>query len=723
MSRPILAEYCAAGFALVPIPPGEKGPIAKGWNLRDHCITDPYISEVLDGNVGLAHAYSGTACLDLDQIDDVGEGDAIVRGARWWFTQRGVNLDDWLGAPDAVMILSGRENRAKLLYRVDKPVPSFKLPGFELRCATSKGTTVQDVLPPSIHPVTQQPYVWAYGDELFGHWSALPEMPEALAAIWKGMIRPENALPKNEERTTVGNVAYAKSVLADHTPDEGYDHWLKMGLALHYEFDGHSKGLQLWDQWSQPGKTYKGLPDLEPHWRSFSTAHDNPVTLASFRVSKAASPDDFEIVAPVVSEQSAAARTLAAAQRATPATMKEALNLLKRDKQGVLNTLPNVITVLAIPEVTRSQISYDSFKDMLMTAPGGTDEWRPIQDTDYTAMRVWLENIGNFHPVSKDMVRDAVHYIGVQHQMDTAQKWLASLKWDGVPRIDTFMPRYMGTIDATYERSVGKYLWTALAGRIMAPGCQVDMVPILVGKQGKGKSQGVKALVPNKDFYVEIRLDEPDDSIARKMRGTLVGELAELRGLRTTDLDRIKAFVTRTDEKWTPKYMEFATTFSRRLVMIGTTNEDEFLVDDENRRWLPVRTAGVNVAAIARDRDQLWAEAMEIWLAEGIHWEQAEQLAKVAQADYVVEDNWLALVRTWLVDNGAGPIRIYDVLLQAIGLGPTQVNRTHELRAGKILRELGYHKTVTKVGNISGKFWVHPKRPQAVQPDLDDLLA
>lgn len=715
MSRPILAEYCAAGFVLVPIPPGEKGPVRTGWNLRENCVADPYIAEVLDGNVGLAHAYSGTACLDLDDMET----------ARGWFEQRGVSIDDWLKADDAVMISSGRENRAKLLYQVPKPLPSFKLPGFELRCATSKGTTVQDVLPPSIHPVTKQPYTWAYGDGPLTHWTNLPAMPEALALIWKGMIRPETALPKSEERTTVGNVGYAKKMIAEHTPDEGYDAWLKVGFALHHEFDGHSKGLKLWDEWSQPGKTYKGLADLEPHWRSFSTATANPVTLASLRVEKPATINDFQVVDEAQAAEFEAQRALAAAQRAAPATVREALNILKRDKHGVLNTLPNVLTILAIPEVTEAQLAYDTFKDGLMTAPFGTEEWRPIQDTDYTAMRVWLENVGNFYPVSKDMVRDAVHYIGAKNQMDTAQKWIAGLKWDGVPRIDTFMPKYMGTIDATYERSVGKYLWTALAGRVMSPGCQVDMVPILVGRQGLGKSQGVKALVPHKDFYVEIRLDEPDDSIARKMRGTLIGELAELRGLRTADLDRIKAFVTRTDEKWTPKYMEFATTFSRRLVMIGTTNEDEFLVDDENRRWLPVRTTGINVQAIIRDRDQLWAEAMEVWLAEGIQWEDAERLARKAQADYVVEDNWASMVQNWLVDNGQAPLRISEVLLQAVGLGPTQVNRAHELRIGKILRDLGYRKTVTSMGGARGKYWVKDgvTAPTKKAEEVDDLLA
>lgn len=290
--------------------------------------------------------------------------------------------------------------------------------------------------------------------------------------------------------------------------------------------------------------------------------------------------------------------------------------------------------------------------------------------------------------------------------MDTAQKWLSSLEWDGVPRIEKFLPLYMGTIDAEYERAVGLYLWTALAGRTMEPGCKVDMVPILVGGQGVGKSSGVQALVPHVDFYTEIRLDESDDDIARKMRGTLVGELAELRGLRNSDLERIKAFVTRTHEKWTPKYMEFATTFARRLVMIGTTNEDDFLTDEENRRWLPVRTSGVDVEGIKRDRDQLWAEALQVWLAGGVQWRMAEKLAKGQQGEFLAVDQWDPMVQQWLRDNPeVQEVRIHDLLVQAIGLDVRQVNRVHELRAAKVLRANGFEKKVLRIEGRSTKVW------------------
>ena len=141
-----------------------------------------------------------------------------------------------------------------------------------------------------------------------------------------------------------------------------------------------------------------------------------------------------------------------------------------------------------------------------------------------------------------------------------------------------------------------------VGGRVLEPGIKADMVPILVGPQGCGKSSGVEALSPDPAFFTEISFAEKDDDLARKMRGRLVAEIGELRGLNTKELESIKAFVTRTHENWIPKYREFATQFPRRPVFVGTTNEDEFLADKTgNRRWLPVEVSKVDVKAIKRD--------------------------------------------------------------------------------------------------------------------------
>ena len=112
-----------------------------------------------------------------------------------------------------------------------------------------------------------------------------------------------------------------------------------------------------------------------------------------------------------------------------------------------------------------------------------------------------------------------------------------------------------GYSDTPYTRAVGQYLWSALAGRVLCPGVKADMVPVAVGAQGARKSTAVAAMAPAPEHFMEADLSRSDDDQARLMRGKLVIELAELNGLRTREAEHIKAFVSRTHEHWTPKYM------------------------------------------------------------------------------------------------------------------------------------------------------------------------
>jgi len=198
-------------------------------------------------------------------------------------------------------------------------------------------------------------------------------------------------------------------------------------------------------------------------------------------------------------------------------------------------------------------------------------------------------------------------------------------------------------------------------------------------------------MVPAPEQYVEVRLDEQDDAIARKMRGVLVGEMAEMRGLRATDVERVKAFITRTHEKWVPKYKEFATNYPRRFIIIGTTNDEEFLpADTEHRRWLPLHTSAVAVDAIKTDRDQLWAEARECWKLHGIYWRGMDALAAPARQLAATDDNWQEQIALWLTENKAPHYRMGDILTNAIGLDSRTATRAHELRVSRALHALGY---------------------------------
>ena len=698
MTRSILADYVRAGWALVPIPYGQKGPTAAGW--QKYCVTDPEIAAELDGNVGLAHAYSDTCALDIDDMDL----------ARDWLGERGINLDALWNAPDAVRLSSGRPNRGKLIYKLQTPICSKKVviskqAVLDFRCGTRTGTTVQDVLPPSIHPDTRAPYEWQYADEMLGHWACLPEIPADVRCVWEALIAaPDMQLPVvRDPRIVSQGLGPARAMLFDNDPDCDRDRWVHIGMALHHASDAGLDGLDLWDEWSARGKKYQGRTDLETIWRSFHMDALNPITISSLRVDTPAESEEFEPITQKMVEE---------AMRGSPApaslsALKEAVNSLVRDKTGrALAILPNLMPILSVPEVCGQQLAYDSFKDVLICAPLGTELWRPIKDTDFTATRLWLEKAAHFHPVKKDLVRDTIFYIAENHKVDSAQKWLSSLVWDGRSRVRAFMPLYMGTIATEYEYSVGEYLWTALAGRVMEPGCQVDMALILIGAQGIGKSRGVQAIVPDPDYYAEVRLDESDDVIARKIRGVLIGELAELRGIRG-EQDRIKAFMTRTHEKWVPKYVEFATTFARRVVFIGTSNDDEIFVDDENRRWLPVRTSGVDVDSIERDRDQLWAEALQLWMERGIYWSGAQQLAKGEHDQYRVNDSWSPLIEQWLTEHpGTTFLRTHDVLVAIIGLDSRHITRPQELRISQVMKHMGFTKSFSRENGKNQRVWI-----------------
>lgn len=260
-------DYVRAGWVLVPFDRSTKGPQHKGWNLRERCVATEEAATKTRGNVGLAHAYSRTAVIDFDDL----------ARARDWLAAKGITLAALWDAADAVRISSGRENRGKLLYKLPDglaPLASRKIIGdgkavlFELRCATSNGLTVQDVLPPSIHPVTGRPYVWEYADPMFGDWRSPPVLPPELVQLWQ-TLAPESTEPVEQKEPLGLGRRELKILLNRLDPDTDYDEWLGVGMALHHECRGGEIGLELWDTWSSKGTKYKGVEDLQRRWDGF----------------------------------------------------------------------------------------------------------------------------------------------------------------------------------------------------------------------------------------------------------------------------------------------------------------------------------------------------------------------------------------------------------------------------------------------------------------------
>lgn len=387
-----------------------------------------------------------------------------------------------------------------------------------------------------------------------------------------------------------------------------------------------------------------------------------------------------------------------------------------RDKQGrIESTADNVTKAIARDDIVRCRIAYDEFKDAIMVAPAGTESWRPFVDTDYTTIKIELERRG-FKGPGTEIVREGVKLVAHKNRFDSAMDWANGLQWDGIERVEMFLATHYRAEDSDYARAVSLYLWTAMAGRCLRPGVQADMSPIFVSGQGTGKTRGIRAMAPEEGSFVEVNLEHRDDNLARGLRGKLVGELAELRGLMTRDAESIKAWMTRTHEEWIPKYQEFAVRFPRRLLFIGTTNEDEFLADSTGeRRWLPIRVGESDIEMIERDRDQLWAEAVALFKEKGIIWREAQELAVEHHAEFKVQDSWEGPIRRWLetdeMDSEEGeprkmrPFKLHEMLSSALGLDVKNVTRREELRAARVLRTLGLRRGSARLNGQVQKCW------------------
>lgn len=393
-----------------------------------------------------------------------------------------------------------------------------------------------------------------------------------------------------------------------------------------------------------------------------------------------------------------------------------------RDKTGkILWEDPNNIAeALRHPSFCGLLVSYDRFLDRMMISELDDDQQpgviRPVRDADYTKfiMRCIRRGFKPGYPMNA--VRHSFEVVSEEREVDTAQDWLNGLpEWDRVRRVDDFCSTYLGVASSPYSRAVGRYWWTAHAGRVLKPGCQADMAICLISGQGTGKTSTVKAMVPTDEWFCELDFNRDDDDLSRAMRGKLIAELAELRGLSDGRNEAIKARISRRKESWIQKYHEDEHVFYRRLVFVATGNNPEFLSDETgNRRWLPVEVGEKqHIDRLIRDRDQLWAEAAHLWREGGVQWKDAQTLAKGEHANFEVRDAWEETVAEWLQEEGLGGERAGDlefltikqVLEGALRLDPNKQQIRDQHRIGRVMKQLGYEKRNRRDGGRVVKAW------------------
>lgn len=334
-----------------------------------------------------------------------------------------------------------------------------------------------------------------------------------------------------------------------------------------------------------------------------------------------------------------------------------------------------------------------------------------VDDYEISKLQEKLQGMGLVR-VSKDTVGQALDHAAREHSYHPVRDYLNSLSWDGLSRVESLMTKYFVTDAgdsnelATYLAAVGRILLVSMVARVMEPGCKVDTMVILDGAQGIFKSTGLRVLAGDEYFSDALPdLSHNDKDASIHVADKWLIEIAELAAMGKTESKKTKQFISRQVEKYRAPYGRVEVVEPRQCVFAGTTNDQHYLVDDTgNRRYLPVSAISVDVEAIKRDRDQLFAEAVDMY-KRGVEWWPSDEVAAIAatEADARFEaDPWESIIAEYL--SGQEKTTCGAVLIH-LGIENAQKNKAAQNRVSKILRNrLGW-----KFGaRTDGQKWLYP---------------
>ena len=289
--------------------------------------------------------------------------------------------------------------------------------------------------------------------------------------------------------------------------------------------------------------------------------------------------------------------------------------LLELDKQGqVKDTLNNIANIIRFDPQLKA-IVYNEFKSMIDVT--GALPWKQVKpgwsDADVANAKLYFERVyGIWSPTKfKDALLAVVSSERLYHPI---KEYFSTLAWDGVERLDSLLIDYMGAEDTPYTRAVTRKSLTAAVARIYEPGIKFDSMLVICGPQGMGKSTFFTLL--GKEWFSDSLsiADMRDKTAAEKLQGYWILEIAEMNGIKKVDVETVKSFISRTDDKFRQAYGSVVESHPRSNIIVGSSNADSGFLRDitGNRRFWPVNVTGKGTFHPWEidSVDQIWAEAI-----------------------------------------------------------------------------------------------------------------
>lgn len=383
---------------------------------------------------------------------------------------------------------------------------------------------------------------------------------------------------------------------------------------------------------------------------------------------------------------------------------------------------------------------------------GNREEFTEIDAVELSA---WIADPrrGYGLTVGTDLVLACVEAIARRRKRHSVREYLEGLQWDGTPRVERLMVDLFGAEDTAYNRgasicmmvsAVSRILWTDALQPHKAS--KVDFMVVLEGKQGRGKTTGVLELF-TAQWYAEATESPAHKDFYQCLRGCWVVEIGEMESFSKAEVGKVKQAITTRFDTYRPSYGRSVRKFRRECVFVGTTNTDEYLRDASGaRRFLPVLVGQVDIPAIVRLRDQLWAEAVAMF-RQGTAWWALPPGAEREQDARFSEDVWTERIYRWtmgkagedayraighrdvvgepIMEKYGGPqeFTVAEVLSHAVGVDAARQDRAAQTRVGQILTRLGFGKyKPTRMGERVQVYY-HPDPTAVVEAQEEERKA
>jgi predicted P-loop ATPase len=392
-----------------------------------------------------------------------------------------------------------------------------------------------------------------------------------------------------------------------------------------------------------------------------------------------------------------------AKKRSPPATHAPWLSACICDERGrLVPNLANILIALRTAPELSDAFAYDSMlkvaiiREELPVAPGGESASsgalpRSVRDEDVSQLQEWLQHMG-MPKIGRDQVHQAVDQRAIERAFHPVRDYLDGLRWDKTHRLDGWLSTYLGAGAGAYEAKIGRMFLVGMIARIFKPGCQSDYMIVLEGEQGERKSSACRVLAG--EWFSDGLKTIGDKDSSQHLRGKWLIEIGELSAFGRADTEALKHFLTQTVERYRPSYGRKEVVEPRQCVFIGTTNKKAYLKDETGaRRFWPVQIGRIDIETLARDRDQLFAEAVEAFHVGAQWWPEGDferEHIKPQQAARYDADAWQEPISRFV--NGRERVSITEVANGALDIPTGKIGTEIQRRIAAVLVNEGWRR-------------------------------